>query len=159
MAFYPYGQPNYGNYGSYPQPNYQPSMSQPIQSQQQMQAQAQANNAPKTNKIFVPSLDVALSMPTEPNSVMIYLHQDLPLLFEISTDFFGRKASRTFDLSESKQKPAETAQGQAIPDLSGYVTKDEYKAVEGRLERIETILNGGSKPTTKKTAKETEDKE
>lgn len=155
MAFYPYGQPNYGNYG-YQQPNYQPQMPQPVQTQQQVQ---QINtNAPKTNKIFVTSLEEAMNRSVEPNSVIIYLHQDLPLLFEISTDFFGKKTYKTYDISKSVQNPSKSAQGQALPDLSAYVTKDEYKAIEGRLERIETILNGVKTPS-KKNIKEVEDKE
>lgn len=154
MAFYPYGQPNYGNYGY--QPTYQPTMPQSIQPQQQQQINT---NAPKTNKIFVTSLEEAMNRSVEPNSVIIYLHQDLPLLFEISTDFFGKKTYKTFDISESVQKPPINTQGQALPDLSAYVTKDEYKAVEGRLERIETILNGVKTPSKKNNSKDIEDKE
>lgn len=150
MGFYPYGQQNYNNmnYNAY-QPNFQ----QPIQQMPAQQGQPQNSNIPKTNKIFVQSLDVALSMPTEPNSVVIYLHQDLPLLFEISTDFFGRKTSRTFELTESNQK----SEQKITADLSAYVTKEEYKTVESRLEHIEAILNNSK--NAKKTIKDSEEKE
>lgn len=149
-----YGQPNYGNY-TY-QPNYQSVMPQPLQQQPQMPIQN--NNAPKTNKIFVTSLEEAMNKSVEPNSVIIYLHQDLPLLFEITTDFFGKRTYKTFDILESVQKPPTNSQEQEIVDMSSYVTKDKYKAVQERLERLESMLSG-NKTQSKKTSKETEDKE
>lgn len=71
MANYPYG----FNATTYqPQPYFQ----QPYQPQPYQQFQPQQAAQPKTNKVFVTSLDDALSRVCEPNSEMLYLHQDEP---------------------------------------------------------------------------------
>lgn len=84
------GYGNYGGYGSSPYGGY-PTQPQSMQ--------------PKTNKIFVTSLEEAMARPAEPNTEIIYLHQNEPLLFEIVTDMQGRKAVKTFSLCvENKTK-------------------------------------------------------
>lgn len=139
MAFYNYGQPNYGG-GYIPQP--QQNMYQQPQQLQNMQQfnQPQQQGLPKTNKIFVTSLEEAMNRSVEPNSVVIYLHQDLPLLFEISTDFLGKKTYKTFDIIESVQKPQKTGQDGATVDLSGYVTRKEFDSVQAQLDGFKNIL-------------------
>lgn len=100
------GYSGYGNYGY----GYQPP--QPMQPMQ-----------PKTNKIFVTSLEEALARPSEPNSEVIYLHQNEPLLFEIVTDMQGRKAVKTFRLGvEEKSKPQED-----------YVSRAEFEEFKAQL--------------------------
>lgn len=100
------GYSGYGNYGY----GYQP---QPMQ--------------PKTNKIFVTSLEEALARPSEPNSEIIYLHQNEPLLFEIVTDMQGRKAVKTFRLGvEEKSKPQED-----------YVSRAEFEAFKAQFKPME----------------------
>ena len=66
---------------------------------------------PKTNKIFVTSLQDAMSRQVEANTEVVYLHQSEPLLYQIVTDMQGRKSVDTFVLSpyvaEEKKPDAE----------------------------------------------------
>lgn len=74
----------FGNYG-YGYPNYLGNY------QQQPQVQQQQPIMPKTNKVFVTSLDDAMARSVEPNSETLYLHQDRNLIFDIKTDMQGKK--------------------------------------------------------------------
>ena len=65
---------NFGNYGGYmqqPQPQPQPSM------------QMQQAIPVKTNKIFITSIEDAMARYAEPNSEIVYLHQDKPILVDL----------------------------------------------------------------------------
>lgn len=141
-GFYPYGQQNnYGamNYGGgYVAPAPTGIYNQQSAVMQQPQPQTQA--LPKTNKIFVTSLEEAMNRSVEPNTVIVYLHQDLPLLFEITTDFFGKKTYKTFDITESTQKTPKTAQNGAAVDLSSYVTRKEFDAIQAQLDGLKSVL-------------------
>lgn len=55
---------------------------------------------PRTNKIFVTSLEDALNRPADPNSEVIYLDQDKPFLYQVMNDMQGRKTYKTFELTE-----------------------------------------------------------
>lgn len=134
MANYPYG----FNAATYqPQPYFQ----QPYQPQPYQQFQPQQAAQPKTNKVFVTSLDDALSRVCEPNSEMLYLHQDEPLLFEIKTDAQGRKTYKTYAISEDLPQDGEKADGQE------FVLKEDFERLEGEFKALRDKLARQSKTT------------
>lgn len=135
MAYNYYGQPNFGamNYGGYnaAQMNYGQPPAPPVQPQMQTQG------LPKTNKIFVTSLDDALNRPADYNSVVIYLHQDLPLLFEITTDPFGKKTHKTFTITPSNEQGTTNNSNTISPELSKrFATKEEVKALSDKIDAL-----------------------
>lgn len=123
-----YGQTPYGGYNISPTPFQQP----PVQPPMQPPVQSPTPPPPKTNKIFVTSLEEALSRFSEPNSEIIYLHQDQPLLFEIKTDAQGRKGYKTYQLADYAAPQAQ----QPKQDLSAYVTREEFEAFKVKMEEI-----------------------
>lgn len=93
-----------------------------------------------SNKIFVTSIDDALSRYADPNSEMIYLNQDKPLLYEVKTDSQGRKMVNTYNITPSVEK---TGAGTANVDMSSYVTKTEFEALQGQIKALEDKINNG----------------
>lgn len=115
---------NYGgNFGSYGAYNPQQQMYQ-----QQMQAQAQANlqaQIPmRTNKIFVTSIEEAMAKYAEPNTEVVYYHQDKPMLIEVKTDIQGRKTCNVFDLTPHQAESEKVA--------VVYATKEEVEEIVRR---------------------------
>lgn len=86
---------------------------------------------PKTNKIFVTGLQDAINRPAEPNSVLIYIDQDNPLLYEITTDAQGRKSYQTLEL---RQNNPITATKEENP--TNYSTKDELAVLTAQMSAI-----------------------
>lgn len=82
---------------------------------------------PKTNKIFVTSLDEALSRPAEPNTEIVYLHQNEPLLFQITTDLQGKKTFKSFQLT-----PLEQAQKKE--ELS--VLREDFEELKRKVNKL-----------------------
>lgn len=111
---YPYQQPNYqGYYNNY----------------QQVQPQ------PKTNKVWVTSLEDAMARSVEPNSEYIYLHQDKPLLIEVRTDGQGRKTTRVMELKDYVEQPkAETTMPNNFP------TREEFDGLKAEIQALKERL-------------------
>lgn len=130
MSFYPYGQPNYGNYGY--QPTYQPTMPQPVQPQQQQVQQQQTQ--PTTNKIYVTSLEDALARFASPNSITVYHLQDESGEIEIATDGFGKKNYKVHKLTEFT--PVESGKEQKTQ----YATSEYASGLEQRLQGAESRI-------------------
>lgn len=103
--------------------NFQPQMAQ------------QQQPAPmRTNKIFVTSLEDALNRYAEPNTIMVYRHQDERFEYEIMTDGYGKKTYKTLQLADySVSQAKETEQSITI-------SREEFDAVKGRLEALEGEL-------------------
>jgi hypothetical protein len=116
---------NYPNYlGNYSYPTYQGNNYQPQQAQPIM---------PKTNKVFVTSLDDALSRAVEPNSESIYLHQDKNIIFDVKTDMQGRKTWKAYEFKEyieQEKAPADTKESQG----KDFVSKEEFEAFKGEIQ-------------------------
>ena len=93
-----------------------------------------------SNKIFVTSIEDALSRYAEPNSEMIYLNQDKPLLYEIKTDSQGRKMVNAYNITPSVEKSGAGAEN---ADMSNYVTKTELEALRGQIKALEDKINNG----------------
>lgn len=101
-----------------------PQMQMPMQGMQYQMP-------PKTNKIFVTSLEEALAKPVEPHTEVIYLHQTEPLLFEVSTDMQGKKTVKTFALAIPKQEEKQPA--------VNAVTREEFEEFK---KQVESMLKG-----------------
>lgn len=113
----PYQSMYQGYYGNY----------QPTQSVQASQ--------PKTNKIWVTSLEDAMSKPVEPNSEYIYLHQDKPLLIEVRTDNQGRKSTRVLEL---KAYVEETKPETIMPN--NFPTREEFEGLKAEIQALKERL-------------------
>ena len=107
----PYQQPNYqGYYNNYQQQAFQP----------------------KTNKVWVISLEDAMARSVEPNSEYIYLHQDKPLLIEVKTDSQGKKTARVMELKDYVEQPKPEM------DMSNnFPTREEFEVLQGKIKALE----------------------
>ena len=121
-----YSRPNTQFNGMYNSPymgNYQPQMAQ------------QPQPAPmRTNKIFVTSLEDALNRYAEPNTIMIYRHQDEKFEYEIITDMQGKKSYKTLVLSDYIAPQAEKQVTQ--PQTS----TEEIEGLKVRIKALEDEL-------------------
>lgn len=128
----------YGNnFSPYPTFNQPQSMAYNGNYQPQMQAPQV-----KTNKIFVTSLEDALSRYAEPNSIMVYRHQDEKLEFEVITDAQGKKNYKTLVLGDYSPTGA-----QNTPSMN-VVSVEEFEGVKSRLKAIEEELFKNRKQET-----------
>lgn len=138
---YPYGGNLFG------QPNYgQPQPQMFMQNFAQPQQQPTQPPRPKTNKIFVTSLDDAMSRIADYDSQMIYLDQDKPLLYEIYTDGQGRKTPTIIQLSPSDGTGSPKT---AKNDKVEYVTRQEFDDIQAQMaafnDRLESMTKKGAK--------------
>lgn len=113
----------YNNYGyPYGYLNYQ---------QPQQQHQIQQPLPPKSNKIWVTSLEDALARAVEPNSEYIYLHQDQPLLIEVKTDIQGKKVTRVLELKDYVQH--------SVPQnvvANDFPTREEFDGIKAEIQAL-----------------------
>lgn len=86
----------------------------------------------RTNKIFVTSLEDALNRYAEPNTIMVYRHQDEKYEYEIMTDSQGKKSYKTLVLGDF------SAQNSDKPQEPTYASKEELYAFKSRLEAVES---------------------
>lgn len=112
-----------------------PQMQQPPMNTPPQQYAAQ-NGAqpPKTNKILVTSVEEAMARQAEPNTDMLYVHQDLPMVIQVYTDWNGHKTPQLFDIIPHKEAEAANA------DLSKYVTAEEFDGVKGEINGLKEQL-------------------
>lgn len=112
----------YGNYNK------------PYNNYNQMQNNAYNGNYQpqiRTNKIFVTSLEDALNRYAEPNTVMVYRHQDEKFEYEIMTDAQGKKSYKTFVLGDYLATQGEKTD-EPITKLN-----EDIKRLEGRIKGLE----------------------
>lgn len=121
-----FGRPNTQFNGMYNTPyngNLQPQMAQ------------QPQPTPmRTNKIYVTSLEDALNRYAEPNTVMVYRHQDEKFEYEIMTDAQGKKSYKTLQLGDYS---AQNCEKQENADI---ISRKEFDVLKSRLEAIEQEL-------------------
>ena len=115
-----FGNSNFYSYNN--TPFVQPQMQQPIQPQI------------RTNKIFVTSFEEAMGRYADPNSIMIYLHQNQPIFYEISTDQYGKKSGATYEYKAFTQ--AESKQN--------YATQEQLNTLQAQIEELKQKLGGMS---------------
>lgn len=122
---------NYNNYGyggyGYNSNYYNPSPNTPTQAQQQ------ASFIPLT---FVNGIEGAKAYIVSPNSTIYLRDSDSDKIFIKSSDAQGRLMMRTYRLVEAN----ENEHKQQTQDLSAFATKDALKAVEERIDKIQSML-------------------
>lgn len=100
--------------------NYQPQMAQ------------QTQPAPmRTNKIFVTSLEDALNRYAEPNTIMVYRHQDEKFEYEIITDSQGKKSYKTLQLADYSSVQTEN------DIIQPQISIEEFNGLKGRIKALE----------------------
>lgn len=130
-------------------PNYQQPQFAPLQQQQMWgQPQMQQPQPPqfKTNKIFVESLDEAMSKPADVNSSMIYVDRYKPYIYEIYTDLQNVKHPTTIPVGI----PAAEIETQTNKNNSvEYVTREEFDALQAQFsafnDKLESLSRKGAK--------------
>ena len=136
----PYQPYNYG--GTYiPNYNFQNPYQQfnPNLTQQQMQPQnQQASSATNTNKIFVSSIEDVKSKPLSANSDFIFLDNDRPILYQKTVDGKGQFEVKAFDIVPHNDTEQQKDSGSI--DLSAYVLKSDFEALESKIKGIEEQL-------------------
>lgn len=88
-------------------------------------------NVPKTNKIYVTSLDDALLRYADNNTIMVYIQQDEQAIFEIFTDMQGRKSYKIRKLSDYEQPQIQTKE-----QSNDYVTRQEFENLETKINKL-----------------------
>jgi hypothetical protein len=97
--------------------------------------QTQPQPAPmRTNKIFVTSLEDALNRYAEPNTIMVYRHQDEKFEYEIMTDAQGKKSYKTLVLSDY------TAQNGDKQCSTTQISVEDFEGLKGRIKALEDEL-------------------
>lgn len=121
-----FGRPNTQFNGMYNTPyngNFQPQMAQ------------QPQPAPmRTNKIFVTSLEDALNRYAEPNTIMVYRHQDEKFEYEIITDAQGKKSYKTLQLIDYSTQKEDKNEKKSI------ILREEIDDIKGRLDSLESEI-------------------
>lgn len=121
-----FGRPNtqFNSFGNVPyMGNFQPQMAQQPQPAQM-----------RTNKIFVTSLEDALNRYAEPNTIMVYRHQDEKFEYEIMTDSQGKKSYKTLVLGDY------SAQNSEQKENLNTISRDEFDAVKQQIKALEGQL-------------------
>lgn len=126
------------------QPQMQQQAQQPVQASQQP---VQQQTPTRSNKVFVTSIEDATGRYADPNTEIIYLHQDKPFIFEVFTDWQGKKTVKTYRFEEcTVEEMQDETKGIAKKDLENFVTKndltefkkslitsEDLEALEGRI--------------------------
>lgn len=124
---------NYPNYSF----NTMPTATQPFgypfnpysMPQQQQPVPAQVN----TNKTFVSGIEDVRMRPLPPNSEFIFLDNEKSILYQKKVDANGQFEVKAYEIIECSN---DTAQPQPQVDLSGYVPRSEFEALQGELKAL-----------------------
>ena len=84
---------------------------------------------PTSNILRVTSLSEALNR-AQPNSDLIFLDQDNPVVYRVATDTQGNKTYKVFDITERQATKTATT-GEV--DMSKYVTVEDYNALKNEF--------------------------
>ena len=93
----------------------------------------------RTNKIFVTSLEDALNRYAEPNTIIVYRHQDEKFEYEIMTDSQGKKTYKTLQLAEYSTVGEDKGVGVST------IPTERLNALESRLSALESEVLKKSK--------------
>ena len=85
----------------------------------------------RTNKIFVTSLEDALNRYAEPNTVIVYRHQDEKYEYEIMTDAQGKKSYKTLQLGDYSASQANK------PVQPTQISIEQFNSLEERIKALE----------------------
>ena len=120
--------PMFNNYGYQNQPyNYQAN---PYLSNYSNIPQQNTN----TNKIYVSGIDDVRSRTLPPNSDMIYLDNDKPILYQKVVDSKGQFEVKSFSINP--YSPEQDTKKEHSVDLSTYVEKSEFEALKQEFDTL-----------------------
>lgn len=109
------------------------------QSQQQSSAQQQSAMTTNTNKIFVAGLDDVKNRNLPFNSDVIFLDNDKPILYQKTVDSKGQFEVKAFDITPHNNIEDTKETGKV--DLSNYVPRSDFEALQGRIKGLEDKLS------------------
>lgn len=136
-------------------PQYQPQY-QPVSSQQ-MQMQAPQQQAQNNNGLIWVSGEVgAKSYLVAPNTTVMLMDSESSKFYIKSTDNAGMPTIRTYEYTECTQN---ALQGLSAPQnnmAEQFVTRDEYKALNGKYEALLARVEEMQKPKAPSKKKEAE---
>ena len=110
---------NYSNFPQYGGYSQAPAMNQ-----------APVNYAPPpaTNKLYVVSVEDAVSRYASPNSVMLYVLQDESAVIEVATDPQGRKSHRVRMLAEPPQREE--------VNMDDFIRRNEFEEFRAEMRKL-----------------------
>ncbi len=127
--------PNYG-YGM----NTMPTATQPYGYTIMPQAQQQVTPPQiNTNKIYVSGIEDARMRMLPPNSEYIFLDNEKSILYQKKVDANGQFEVKAYEISECKGNTA-TA-GQTAIDLSDYVPRTEFAALQDEIKALQDKMS------------------
>lgn len=134
----------FGNYGYNTIPNSAQPFGYPYnsyvnygQSQSNSQHQ-QAQPITNTNKIFVSGLDEVKGKNLYPNSDMMFLDNDKPILYQKVVDGKGQATYKMFDITPHDD--TQDAKNENSINLSNYVTLTEFEALKGQINELKNKI-------------------
>lgn len=130
----PYGYTYTPYYNQFTQPQPQPQMQQ-----QNTQQQAQPTTNTNTNKIFVSGIDDVKNKSLPFNSDVIFLDNDKPILYQKTVDSKGQFEVKAFDITPHNNIEDTKETGKV--DLSNYVPRSDFEALQGRIKGLEDKLS------------------
>lgn len=124
---------NFGYTPSYYNPYSQPQQ-QTQQQQQPNQVQPQPQAATNTNKIYVSGIDDVKGRFLSPNSDVLFVDNDKPLLYQKVVDSKGQFEIKVFDIcphiEQQEQKQEDTI------NLSAYVLKTDLEPLQAEIKAL-----------------------
>lgn len=114
-------------------PTQQPQMQQQTQ-QTQPQVQTQPQQTTNTNKIYVNGIEDVRNRPLLPNSDMIFIDNDKPLIYQKTVDSKGQFEVKTFELSD--YKPADEPKTTEPTNLSNYVQISDLEPLQSEIKAL-----------------------
>lgn len=103
----------------------------------QMPVYQQPSIPPKTNKLFVSSLDEAMNRPVDFNSELVYFDTNRDLLYSIYTNEWGQKSFAIFDISHHVETPVNGTQDMSMSNILKRIEILEQKAGINNVEHNE----------------------
>lgn len=133
---YAYGfqsQPSIYNsmYGQYQQP--QPNQSIPNQQQ------PQPNSITNTNKIYVSGIEDVKSRFLSPNSDVLFIDNDKPLIYQKVVDSKGQFEIKVFDICPHIEQ--QEAKQEDTINLSNYVLKTDLEPLQAQIKELNDKLD------------------
>lgn len=87
-----------------------------------------------TNKTFVSGIEDVRMRPLPPNSEFIFLDNEKSILYQKKVDANGQFEVKAYEITECNSDAAQQVQPQV--DLSGYVPRSEFEALQSELKTL-----------------------
>lgn len=118
-------------YNSFPQ--------QQVQQQQQLQQTPQPTGVTNTNKIYVSGIDDVKGKVLAPNSDILFIDNDKPLLYQKTVDSKGQFEIKVFDICPHIEQ--EMAKPEDAINLSNYVLKSDLEPLQAEIKALNAKIS------------------